>query len=309
MTTRAIRPTYVGDGPLLDVAESIAADWTEHGVRGSFLARDVDTGEQLGFDVDEPFPLASLVKVPLALTVLDRVARGTLKGDQPITVDPARSSVGPTGLAVFQHSATIAIGDLLYLMLAISDNAAADALLRLVPPDEVDAALRGWGSSGIRVRHELDRMYECAAGVSGNDFGLALELAIRDDRSGQHGIEMLDPAYANIGTATALVDLLERVWLDTIASPEATAELRRLMAMQVFTQRMCCDLLADSVRIASKTATFLHLRHEIGVVEAESGERVAMAALTRADRRARLAPDIDLAIGAAARAAFEVIRR
>jgi undecaprenyl-diphosphatase len=55
--------------------------------------------------------------------------------------------------------------------------------------------------------------------------------------------------------------------------------------MQGFTQRMCCDLLADSPGIASKTATFLHPRHEIGVVEAESGERVAMAALTRADRR------------------------
>ncbi len=305
----ATRPTYVGDGALLDVAESISADWEAIGVRGSFLARNIETGEQLGFDVDASFPIASVVKVPLALTVLDRVARGELESAKPLTVDPARSSVGPTGLAVFQHPATVAVGDLLYLMLAISDNASADALLQLVSPADVDGALRTWGCSGIRVRHELDRMYECAAGVSGNDFGLALELAIRDEQSGRHSIETLDPAHANLGTSAALVDLLERVWLDKIAHGEATAELRRLMGLQVFTQRMCSDLLADTIRISSKTATFLHLRHEIGVVEAESGDRVAVAALTRSNRRARLAPDIDLGIGTAARSAFEALRR
>jgi beta-lactamase class A len=51
------------------------------------------------------------------------------------------------------------------------------------------------------------------------------------------------------------------------------------------------------------------VRSNIGVVEAESGDRVAMAALTRADRRAGLAPDVDLAIGVAGRNAFEALRR
>lgn len=305
----ARRRTCVGHGALLDVAEAIAADWDAVGARGSFLARGIDTGEQLGFDIDEPFPLASVAKVPLALTVLDRVARGELASATPVTVDPATSAVGPTGLAAFSHPATVAVGDLLLLTLTISDNASGDALMDLTSPDEVDAALRDWGCSGIRIRHRLNRMFECAAGASGNDFGLALELAIRDERSERHSIETLDPAYANFGTTTGLVDLLQRVWLDQIAHPDATAELRRLMGLQVFTQRLASELLADTIRISGKTGTFLHLRHEIAVVEADSGDRVAIAALTRSDRRARLAPDIDLAIGAAARSAFEALRR
>ncbi|MEU6096942.1 serine hydrolase [Streptomyces sp. NPDC047079] len=306
----ACRPACVaGDGALLDVAEAIAADWAALGVRGSFLARSIDTGEQLGFDVDRPVPLASVVKVPLALVALDRMATGELDSARQVTVDPATSSVGPTGLAAFRHPATVAVGDLVTLMLSVSDNAAADALFDLVAVEDVDARLRAWGCSGLRVRHRLNRMYECAAGAAGNDFSLALELAIRDDRSGRHTIETLDPPYANIGTATALVDLLERVWRDEIAHPGATAELRRLMGMQVFTQRLASELRADTLRVSGKTGTFLHLRHEIGVVEAESGDRVAMAALTRSDRRANLAPDIDLAIGIGARQAFEALRR
>ncbi|MGW1893318.1 serine hydrolase [Streptomyces sp. NPDC002004] len=306
----ALRPAYVaGDGALLDVAQAIAADWAALGLRGSFLARNIDTGEHLGFDADEPIPLASVVKVPLALVALDRIATGDLDAARPVTVDPATSSVGHTGLAAFRHPAIVAVGDLLLLMLTVSDNAGADALFDLVPVEDVDARLRAWGCSGIRVRHRMNRMYECAVGAAGSDFSLAQEMAVREDHSGRHTIETLDPAHANLGTATALVGLLERVWRDEIAHPGATAELRRLMGLQVFTQRLSSDLRVDSIRVSGKTGTFLHLRHEIGVVEAESGDRIAMAALTRSDRRAGLAPDIDLAIGADARHAFEALRR
>ncbi|GHI03895.1 serine hydrolase [Streptomyces cellostaticus] len=305
----AHRPACVaGDGALLDVAEAIARDWAALGVRGSFLARNIDSGEQLGFDVEESLPLASVVKVPLALAVLDRIAAGDLDPARPVTLDPATSSVGPTGLAAFRHPATVAVGDLLLLMLSVSDNAAADALFDLVPVADVDARLRAWGCEGIRVRHRMNHMYECAAGAAGNDFSLALELAVRDERAGRHTIETLDPAHANLGSAEALVGLLQRVWRDEISHPRATAELRRLMGLQVFTQRLAGELRADSLRWSGKTGTFLHLRHEIGVVEADSGDRVAMAALTRADRRAGLAPDIDFAIGNGARQAFEALR-
>ncbi|MYW20373.1 serine hydrolase [Streptomyces sp. SID2955] len=297
-----------GHGGLLDVAESVAADWAALGVRGSFLARNLDTGEQLGFDVDVPTPLASVAKVPLALVVLDRIASGELDAAHPVTVDPGTSSVGPTGLAAFRHPATVAVGDLVLLMLSVSDNAAADALFGLVPVREVDARLRAWGCDGVRVRHRMNHLYECAAGAAGNDFSLALELAVRDERAGRHTIETLDPARGNTGSAAALVALLERVWCDEIAVPPATAELRRMMGHQVFTQRLAGELRTDTLRWSGKTGTFLHLRHEIGVVEADHGDRVAMAALTRSDRRAGLAPDIDLAIADAGREAFEALR-
>ncbi|MER6571249.1 serine hydrolase [Streptomyces sp. NPDC001093] len=311
MSAAPVRPpVYVADGgALLSVAEAIAADWAALGVRGSFLARHLGTGEQLGFDIDELMPLASVVKVPVALVVLDRIAAGKLDPAHPVTVDPARSSVGPTGLAAFRHPASVAVGDLLLLMLSVSDNAAADTLLDLVPAADVDERLRAWGCGEIRMRHCLNHLYECAAGAAGHDFSLALELALRDERAGRHTIETLDPAYANAGSAAALVELLRRVWCDEISTPTATAELRRLMGLQVFTHRLGSELRADSLRWSGKTGTFLHLRHEIGVVEAESGDRVAMAALTRAGRRAGLAPDIDLAIGVAGRNAFEALRR
>jgi beta-lactamase class A len=277
------------------------------GVRGHLLARNLDTSEELGFDTETLVPLASVVKFPLALTVLDRVAAGWLDPARQLTIE-AGLSIGPTGIAAFRYPATAAVEDLVLLMLTISDNAAADALLDLVGMDAVNQSLREWDCPGIRIRHRLQRLYDCAAGVAGDDFGLALELAIRDDRTGNHTIETLDAAHGNVASASGLLDLLQKVWLDQVSTPAATAELRRLMALQVFTQRLSSDLRTDTVRVSGKTGTFLHLRHEIGVVEADSGDRIAIAALTRSTRRASIAADIDLAIGAAARSAFEALR-
>lgn len=307
MTQR--QPAYVASTTdLLAIAEAIHTQWQQVGATGHLLARNLDTTAEFGFDVDTAVPLASVAKVPLALVVLDEIATGVLDPATPVTIDPKSKSVGPTGVAAFRHPVTIAVGDLVHQMLTVSDNASADALLDLVDVQTIDERLREWGCNGVRLRHRLQRMYECVAGVAGDDFGLAMELAIRDDAVGLYSIETLDPAHANAGTARALVDLLQRIWLDRISQPSATAELRRLMGMQLFKHRLSSDLQLDTVRVSGKTGTFLHLRHEIGVITSDSGDRIAIAALTRSQRRADIAHDIDLAIGSAARTAFESLR-
>jgi beta-lactamase class A len=304
---------YVATTPgALIVAEGIARDWEQLGISGHFLARNIDTGQELGFDVDTAIPLASVIKVPVALVVLEAIARGELDPGAPMLVDPARS-IGSTGVSAFRFPATIAIADLVLLALSVSDNASADTLIELVGFDAVNEALRRWGCPSIRFRHPLQRMHDSAFRAASGKPSLALELAVQSDRTGRHVIEPLDPGSANVGTAADLVSLLQRVWRDEISDPSATAELRRLMGMQMFSHRLASDLRSDTIRISGKTGSYLHLRHEIGVVEATDvageGARVAMAALTRTARPAAIAPDVDLAIGDAARTAFDELRR
>jgi beta-lactamase class A len=295
----------------LTVAEGIVRDWEQLGVSGHFLARNIDTGEELGFDVDTAVPLASVIKVPLALVVLEEIALGALDPAAPILIDPARS-VGSTGVSAFRFPATIAVADLVLMTLSVSDNASADVLIELVGFDAVNDAVRRWGCPGIRFRHALQRMHDSADRAAAGKLSLALELAIQSDGTGRHVIEPLDPGLANVGTAVDLVTLLERVWRDQISEPSATAELRRLMGMQLFTHRLASDLRSDTIRVSGKTGSYLHLRHEIGVVESTTADagvvRVAMAALTRTARPASVAPDVDLAIGDAARTAFDELR-
>jgi beta-lactamase class A len=307
-----IHHSYVASTPAaLSVAEAIAHDWEYLDIRGHFLARNIDTDEELGFDVGVPVPLASVIKVPLALVVLEAIARGEIDPAAAIGVDPARS-VGSTGVSAFRFPATIAVADLVLMMLSVSDNASADVLIELVGGDAINDAVRAWGCAGIRFRHPMQLMHDSAHRAAAGKVSLALELAIQSDQTGRHTIEPLDPGHANVGTAADLVALLQRVWRDEISERGATAELRRLMGMQMFTHRLASDLRSDTLRVSGKTGSYLHLRHEIGVVESvapdPNGARVAIAALTRTGRPAAIAADVDLAIGDAARTAFEELR-
>ncbi len=99
-----------------------------HGVVGYSLI-NLETGERLSRRGDEPFPTASLIKVPIAVALMEQVAAGQLSLDDRITVLRIEKVPG-AGLLQFLHDgAEITIRDAAWLMLTISDNTATNLLL------------------------------------------------------------------------------------------------------------------------------------------------------------------------------------
>jgi beta-lactamase class A len=253
------------------------------GLRGSFLVRDLDTGDEFGLDADVEFPIASLVKVPLAIATLERVERGELDAAAPIAVRPGRvDTPGPTGLSKFRYSASIALDDLLYLSVAISDGTAADVLFTLTPPVAVTAELRRLGHDAIAVRHVVgDLMRTPAERFEPSEVHLAHSLAIDATTTGRgHPLAQLDISRANTGSARAFVDLLAGLWRPATIRPPVAARVRELMGENVLRHRLTPDFASDAARWSSKTGTLLNLRHEVGVVEHADGQSFAIAALT-----------------------------
>ncbi|MDT0342426.1 serine hydrolase [Streptomyces litchfieldiae] len=275
------------------------------GLHGSFLVRDVDTGEELGIDRDIEFPVASLVKIPLALATLDRIQRGELDGAETRQVWPGRiTTPGPTGISRFRHPARVAVDDLLYLSVSISDNAATDALFELTPPAEVAAYLHRTGARGITVRHVIQELTDTPTErFEAAEVHLAHALAIDAGTAGRgHRLPQLDISRANTGTARAFVDLLQAVWTEpSKIHREAAARLRTLLANNVIRHRLAPDFASDSSRWSSKTGTLLNLRHEVGVVEHADGQTYAVAALTESQVAASSQPGAEALMGQVAR--------
>ncbi|MFF9784369.1 beta-lactamase class A [Streptomyces sp. SceaMP-e96] len=281
------------------------------GLSGSFLVRDLFTGEEIGIDPDVEFPVASLVKVPLAVAVLDRIHDGRLDGAAMIDVEPGRiASPGPVGLSRFRHPARIAIDDLLYLSTALSDSVAADALFALVPPTEVNQTLRDAGISGIAVRNPLRDLVETPAEqFDPGDVHLAHSLAIGSRTAGRgHPIPQLDVSRANSGSARAFVDLLEALWVPVRLPSGVAAPLRSLMAHNVMRHRLAPDFSSDASKWSSKTGTLLNLRHEAGVVEHDDGGTFAIAALTESKVPAATQPAAEALMSQVARTLHDHLR-
>ncbi|TQJ20166.1 beta-lactamase class A [Micromonospora sp. A202] len=281
------------------------------GLHGAFLVRNLDTGAEIGFETETPYPAASLVKVPLAVAVLERVARGELDPAAPVDVLPGRiTTPGPTGLSRFRHPARIAVDDLLYLSIAASDGVASDALFDLTPPAAVAAELQRLRVDGIAVRHRVGELADTPAERLGSDdVHLAHSLAIGAVTPGQgHPVAQLDVTRANAGSARAFVDLLHALWRPSTILPTTADRVRALMGDNLHRQRLAPDFTSDASRWSSKTGTLLHLRHEVGVVDHADGQSYAVAALTASRVPAAAQPGSEATMAQVARSLHDYLR-
>ncbi|GGS43936.1 MULTISPECIES: serine hydrolase [Actinokineospora] len=285
--------------------DDLRAELDDAGLRGSFLVRDLRSGEEIGIEPDRELPSASLVKVPLAIATLERVHAGELDGAAQLLVRPGRDRT--PGLSQFRHPARIAVDDLVYLCVAISDGTAADALFELTPPERVTGLLRERGLRGITVRHPIQELSETPADRLPGP--LAHSLAIgAGTAGGGHPVPQLDVTRGSSGTARAFVDLLAALWTPSRVTPEVAARVRELMGANVLRHRLAPDFTSDATTWSSKTGTLLNLRHEIGVVEHADGQAFAVAALTESRVPAAAQPGADAVMARVARALRDHLR-
>jgi beta-lactamase class A len=99
-----------------------------HGVVG-YSVRNIDTGEELSRRGDETFPTASLIKVPILVTVFDLVEQGRMTLADPLTLLAIDKVPGSGTLQYMHDGAPLTVGDAAWLMSVTSDNTATNLLL------------------------------------------------------------------------------------------------------------------------------------------------------------------------------------
>lgn len=287
-------------GPIADIVR----DWAGVGLSGSLLARNLATQEEIGFGADTVWALASVIKLPFAMVIYDAFDSGDLDPAEMFEIAPDPAASGSTGVSLFRRHSRIAAEDLIQLSLALSDNVATDVLLERLGIDQTTRRLAELGCPEIIMRHSMRAIYGMHGALSNVGRGMT---AGGMTPGGGHRIGELDPNRANVGTARALVQFLDRVWSDSISTPTVCARLRDALSYQLTLHRLPVELAADGVRISSKTGTFANLRHEAGVVEI-GDDRIAVVALTRSLSDATIQLEADFAIGHATRVVVDALR-
>ncbi|MEU9193218.1 serine hydrolase [Streptomyces hundungensis] len=280
--------------------------FAQAGVEGFVHVRDLETGAEFGHGADTQVVLASVFKIPIALEYARQVAVGELDPARRHTVTSAYRS-GGSGTDGCAYDVEMSARDLAFMMMTISDNAATDLLLEIVGADRVRATLDELGFPGFGFS-------SCAA----LDDDIRRELSLAPDRSlddqlaGIADAQLLAlgacaPGSSPSSTPREVTALLAAIWRDEAGPASACAEVRDIMAQQVWQHRLVSGFPEAGVRIAGKTGTDFAVRNEAGVVQFPDGRRYAVGVFLRTSTAATRQPLADRAIGRAARVAVDLL--
>ena len=213
--------------------------------------------------------VASVFKVALLVELFRQADRGLLDPAERVTVMADRHTAGSTGVSVMADDVTMSLRDLAYLMIAVSDNTAADAVIDRVGRRRSTPC---WPPSGWTARGSSTTAGSCSPAWSRTRAGGDVHRPALISR-----LRALDPARTNRSTPRDMTRLLSMIWRDEAASPESCASMRRLLGLQVWPHRLAAGFPYDDVAVSGKTGTLPTIRNEVGVVEYPDGGRYAVA--------------------------------
>ncbi len=186
-----------------------------HGIVG-YAVRNLDTGERLSLRGDETFPTASLIKVPILVTLFDLVDKNMLALDDPLTVLKIDQVPG-SGVLQFMHPGmTLTVRDAATLMITLSDNTATNLVLDRIAIRRVWQKMEALGLPHSKVHSKVFLRLASVAPDSSAKYGLGVttpnEMAqLFELLAGGKAVNpAADSTMLSILTHTADVELMQR---------------------------------------------------------------------------------------------------
>lgn len=151
--TPASAPAPPAAAPLEAALDAIA-DGMGGEVAYAFV--DLAGGASILRNADAVFPQASVIKLPVLLEAYRQEQEGRLDLSERIAVRE-QDKVGGEGVLQFfwPGESSLSLRDVGVLMMAISDNTAANVLIDRVGMESVNRRMAAWGVPGIRIQRRM----------------------------------------------------------------------------------------------------------------------------------------------------------
>lgn len=232
------------------------------------VIRDLGTGWTIQIDPDKAFPAASMVKVPIMAACLEAQTEGRLSLEDRMTLKRSDKTSGSGLLRRKRSGSVFTVDQLVELMVAHSDNTAANMLIDRLGFDYLQESFREMGLERTNLVRKM------------MDF----------DSRGK-GIE-------NYTTAREMADILERMYRRDCFCPEVSGMCLDYLRSQKVNDRIP-RLLPKNVVVAHKTGLEREVCHDAGIVYTERGDFL-ISVFTRTTRGPRMAKSLISSVSALA---------
>jgi beta-lactamase class A len=222
----------------------------------AFYVKDLGSGAGLEIRADDAFPSASVIKVPILLAVLEKVRRGEVSLDDPVTLTAWHKTGGSGVFQHFREGTVFTLEDACTAMIVLSDNVATNLVIDVATIDGVNEHLEALGCARTRLHRYIGK----------------------PEMAGWRGAEGPSQAVpAEIGR------LLEGLARRELLTPGLCARALLFLRRQQH-RALIPRLLPEGTVVAHKTGSLDGVRHDVGLIwppetgaGAEAGKRDVMA--------------------------------
>jgi beta-lactamase class A len=250
------------------------------GGRFGIAALHIESGRRLEWNAAESFEAASVIKLALLVEAAARITDGTLDPGGRWTLTEARKAAPSSLLDDFDPGLAPTERDLVVLMIARSDNTAANRFIDLFGPESVNKRMERLGFSEIRLLGRIpDRDPEATqpARWKGLHLGAMTPRATAE-------------LYRRIATGTLLKAPADDVIFGILSDQHQLDRIPRLAGEET------------GSRWAGKTGTMRGVRNDSGVLTTRNGRFVLVIFVDRIPDTPRAAIKVNETMGEIAKA-------
>lgn len=271
----------------MTLQNAIQAVIDESNIQAGVAVLHLESGEQIDVNGSQPFPMASVFKIPILATAGAQLKAGKIRLDDRVTLRSEDKSAGSGILPYFEAGLNPTVRDLLTLMIIISDNTATDMTVALLGGAPViEAYMHELGLTDIYFKLNCKDLLKSL-------FPPEIQsLPLEEIRawSAENDIVRNGTAFSlepdnNISTAIAMTQLVAMLFKGEIVDGDLQDELIGILHKQQFNDRLP-RFLPPNVRFAHKTGTIGGIRNDSGVIYIGDNNHVAVTLFTMWDDQA-----------------------
>ncbi|KAA8673284.1 serine hydrolase [Clostridium sp. HV4-5-A1G] len=202
-----------------------------------FCYKDLDSGDSFGVNEDEPFIAASIIKIPILIEAYRQFREKILFKEELVEIKES-DRVPSCGAAAYIHpGARLMLKDLCVLMIVLSDNMAANILIKKLKMSNINNTMKQLGMKKTKVNRIL---FDSDAEKAGKQ---------------------------NYFAPDEILKLFEMMWKGSLISRQDSEDMIKIFKLQQINYKMPY-LLSEDICVAHKTGDDEGITHDAGIVYA-----------------------------------------
>lgn len=258
----------------------------ESGAHMGVAVHHIETGEWVTIAADEPFPLCSVLKIPVLVEAFRQMEQGAFTLDDRWELTTAEKNMPSGTLVHFEDGLLPTVRDLLTLMIIISDNTATDMLMHRLGTERINQTMHEFGLTDTHITMTIREIFEDLF-ASADPTQDQYEFARKRNRPGglKRGLALSNQPENDVGSPRDMTRLLTMIYQGEIIGRDACDGMLKILLKQQLNDRLA-RFLPPGTPVAHKTGTLPGIRNDAGIIYVADNAHVAVTVFSRWDDQA-----------------------